>query len=132
MKGDGGHGATKKMNLRQRWKCDGDDNRELRARLSAPPHSHCRSATVLASSIVILAQGRRRSRNHRRPLHSIVAPSSALASHIQASSPAASSSSTSSMFACCATFPPQALPVPSVYSTKVPPWSSSAYTSSPS
>ncbi|MED6220636.1 hypothetical protein PIB30_046723 [Stylosanthes scabra] len=58
--------------------------------------------------------------------------SSAMASHIQASSPAASSSSASSVFACCATSPPQAPRVPSVYSTKVPPRSSSAYTSSPS
>ncbi|MED6107488.1 hypothetical protein PIB30_014585 [Stylosanthes scabra] len=55
-----------------------------------------------------------------------------IASHIQASSPAASSSSASSVFACSATSPPQPPTIPSVYSAKVPPWSSSAYTSSPS
>ncbi|MED6111158.1 hypothetical protein PIB30_049854 [Stylosanthes scabra] len=60
--------------------------------------------------------------------HGVFAPSSAMASHIQAFSPTASSSS---YLVCCATSP-QAPPIPFVYSTKVPLWSSSAYTSSPS
>ncbi|MED6188418.1 hypothetical protein PIB30_085722 [Stylosanthes scabra] len=73
------------------------------------PHSHCRQVTLLARSTV--------------------APSSAMASYIQVSSPMTSSSSFSSVY--CG-ISPQAPPIPFVYSTRVPPWSSSAYTSSPS
>ncbi|RYR66094.1 hypothetical protein Ahy_A03g012042 isoform B [Arachis hypogaea] len=61
--------------------------------------------------------------------------SSAMASHIQASSassPAASNSSSSSVFAYSVTSAPQATPIPSVYSAKLPPWSSSGNSSSPS
>ncbi|MED6180959.1 hypothetical protein PIB30_014938 [Stylosanthes scabra] len=53
--------------------------------LRASPHSHRHLVTFLARSAVVLARSRRPSHNHRRPLHSTVAPSSAMASYIQAS-----------------------------------------------